>query len=46
MVNILSNTPFLISPKGERMVSPSPLGEVPIAIGRVGGLKNKNRLLL
>jgi hypothetical protein len=43
------STPFLISPKGERLprfqsfpsanseLTPSPLGVVPIAIGREGG---------
>jgi len=31
------NTPFLISPGGDRIDLLLPLGEVPIAIGREGG---------
>jgi hypothetical protein len=29
--------PFNFPPRGEKYITPSPLGEVPIAIGREGG---------
>jgi hypothetical protein len=32
-------TPFHFPPRGKGFVTPSPLGEVPMAIGREGGKK-------
>jgi hypothetical protein len=52
---MIEKTPFPVSPKGEKLrreiiillsnsfFTPSPLGEVPIAIGRDGGQKQYGR---
>ena len=37
MHSVSLHTPLLISPQGGKEFTPSPLGEVPIAIGREGG---------